>query len=127
MDLLHVLFHPRYDLPVGVKVAIIDDGIDLSRVQGCVLTGKSYAGYSSGRPKPFYFSSTGQGTEVASLVSHFYPRLQLCVVRIDPDDASLRTLAQVREDPHRPLCLTHLVRNHGSRLIEVPRRRYNGR
>ncbi len=101
LGLLRGLFRNRNELPKSrVKIAIIDDGVDIDRVgREAVIHGASFASQRPKGLKPYYFSATGQGTHMASLISRFYPQLQLYIARVDSDDAKIRPIIEVREDP----------------------------
>jgi hypothetical protein len=71
----------------GVRVAILDDGIDMTYAHEIGCVGKSF--FVNKRPDgseyywPWYFSSTGHGTLMAALVRKICPDVKLFVARLD--------------------------------------------
>lgn len=68
-----------------VRVAILDDGIDLiqaglDRCIGCSFYTETLEDFT--RINPYYFSSTGHGTLMATLVQKSCPKAQLYVARV---------------------------------------------
>jgi hypothetical protein len=78
-----------HDPAPNVRVAIIDDGIDLmqpgSGLNQFIAQGESF--YTERQPSftrtnPFFFSSTGHGTLMANLVHYVCPKAQLYIARL---------------------------------------------
>ena len=68
-----------------IKVAVIDDGIDLcyheEQFSTTMKTGQSFC--TGSKPHPFFFSSTGHGTLMADLVQRICPRVHLYIARLN--------------------------------------------
>jgi len=70
----------------GVRVAILDDGIDMAYAHRIKCVGKSFfinRSQDSSEYWPWYFSSTGHGTLMAALVCKICPDVKLYVARLD--------------------------------------------
>jgi hypothetical protein len=81
---------------INVKVAIIGDGVDLidSTQNLQVSGGISFVP----QHHAWYFSSTGHGTEMATLIRRVCPFSNLYVARLNVDDPTTeRNAAQVRQ------------------------------
>jgi hypothetical protein len=77
---------PQLELPLPVKVALIDDGVDFDDP---VIQSKVYGGRSFCRDEeknlnqPYYVSGGGNGTAMASYVCKVCPNARLYVLRLD--------------------------------------------
>lgn len=82
---------PRTDFQRGVKVALIDDGVDLLQpaLENSVKKGSSFTSqHHSLETKPYYFSSTGHGTLMAKMIRRICPAADLYVARIEVQSAT---------------------------------------
>ncbi|KAK2048394.1 hypothetical protein LZ31DRAFT_628503 [Colletotrichum somersetense] len=74
-----------------LKLALVDDGINLSNLNiynGIVkVTGLSFCSKESGSERPWYLSSTGNGTILANMIVRVNPWVELYVIRVQ-DEAS---------------------------------------
>lgn len=78
--------HKRFDSQRGVRVAVIDDGVDLScgEFSGSITMGVSFALHPENVGiRPYYLSSSGHGTLMAKLIHRVCPAVNLYVARID--------------------------------------------
>lgn len=71
-----------------ITVALIDDGIELLEVrldESMSLTGRSFhpKAWHSGDYLPWYLSSGGHGTVMASQIHRICPRAQLCILKLE--------------------------------------------
>ncbi|EXJ68826.1 uncharacterized protein A1O5_07758 [Cladophialophora psammophila CBS 110553] len=83
--------HPNTDdkkippqLKQDIKIAIIDDGADISQLQlrGNVVGGQTLY-QEENRQHPYWFSSSGHGTAMASLVQQVFPLVKLYIFRLE--------------------------------------------
>jgi hypothetical protein len=76
---------PR-QLHEDVKVALIDDGVDISEpsLYGRILGGRDFCQRDGNQElsEPYYVSSGGHGTEMASLICRVCPKVQLYIVKL---------------------------------------------
>jgi subtilisin family serine protease len=72
----------------SVKVALVDDGIDVSRRTTNIAGGFSFS--TSNEPhslaRPWYFSEDGHGTKMADLICAPVPSVKLYVAKVDTKD-----------------------------------------
>ncbi|KAI6366354.1 hypothetical protein MCOR25_005169 [Pyricularia grisea] len=76
-----------FSMKHDIKVALIDDGVDIGdpRISECFAEGYSYDerdGDGADRVHPFYRSSGGHGTAMASLICKICPKVRLWVFRL---------------------------------------------
>ncbi len=80
-----------------VKIAIIDDGVDVSQLDTTkIVAGMSFAYGSLDRFQPYYFSSAGFGTRMVQLISAACPALEFYIARLDPKRWSAKSINEVR-------------------------------
>lgn len=97
-----------------VKLAIIDDGVDIGQIDGQVVAGISFTLSSADRVRPYFISTFGRGTKIASLAHLFYPDVKLLVAKIDDTFAAA---AKVRTKMPVLTFRTTVARySHASRL-----------
>lgn len=97
-------------------MAIVDDGVDLfnEALGKSVKTGVSFARRpETGETRPYYFSSSGQGTLMAKLIHRVCPTVSLYIARIDADpitrQPALHSIDQVRNAALSSLCQLLIV------------------
>ncbi|KAF2966988.1 hypothetical protein GQX73_g6566 [Xylaria multiplex] len=76
----------------GLKVALVDDGVDiLALKRGSVAAGVSFAsrGPDTEHLQPYYAASSGRGTQLASIISSFHPGTRLCIARVESNEQDL--------------------------------------
>ncbi|KAF8544885.1 hypothetical protein BDD12DRAFT_373383 [Trichophaea hybrida] len=87
----------------GVKVAVLDDGIDMLRPEfrDCIKEGISFFAPTNRKTccaGPYYFSSRGHGTLMASLIRRVCPKAELYIARlnqgISPDGQRVQLTAE---------------------------------
>lgn len=83
-----------------MKIGIIDNGFDLDALGDQAIIGgrTSFSSHSSGRLKPSFSPSTGQGTDIARRIREFYRKPNLFVARVDSGDANLRTIVKPSDE-----------------------------
>jgi hypothetical protein len=78
---------PRFTLKYPVRVAIIDDGVDINEqsVQSKIIGGRSFCHRDEEQNlnQPYYVSSGGHGTAMASLICRICPNVQLYVLKLN--------------------------------------------
>lgn len=78
---------PPRELPEPVTIALIDDGVDINEqsLHGKIIGGRSFGLRNSFEKlsKPYYVSSGGHGTVMASLICRVCPKTQLYVLKLD--------------------------------------------
>ena len=78
---------PRVALKYPVRVAIIDDGVDINdqAVQSKIIGGISfcYRDEEQNLNQPYYVSSGGHGTAMAGLICKICPNVQLYVLKLN--------------------------------------------
>ena len=79
------------ELTKPIKIAIIDDGVDISQqpMRNRVRGGDSMYDDSSDflESKPYWFSDTGHGTAMASFILQVFPLAELYVLRLDSHES----------------------------------------
>ena len=82
-----------------VKVALIDDGVDIYHpsLRRKIYSGTTFDnGYPNGdRPIPFYVTSTGHGTVMANMICRVYPMAKLYVFKLETRPGSDSTVTQI--------------------------------
>lgn len=86
-----------------IRVALIDDGIDINQLAYQPFTGRSFSHRGDERENPWYHSSSGHGTIMAQQIYRICPDARLYVFKLDGkpgEDHKLRIIpksaAQVR-------------------------------
>jgi len=78
---------PPLPIPVAerVTVALIDDGVDISErsLNAKIIGGRSFCQRDKYLSKPYYVTSGGHGTIMASLICRVCPSAQLYIVKLD--------------------------------------------
>jgi len=67
-------------------VALIDDGIDMDDTilrPHNIVSGRSFCSHDTEQPRPYYLSSGGHGTAMASLICRVCPKVKLYVLKLD--------------------------------------------
>ncbi|TDZ40121.1 hypothetical protein CTRI78_v010394 [Colletotrichum trifolii] len=76
----------KTDLVKRVKVALVDDGINLGNLHmyngNVKVTGLSFFPREYGSENPWHCSNTGHGTILANMIVRVNPRVHLCVLRV---------------------------------------------
>ncbi|KAH7386417.1 hypothetical protein BKA64DRAFT_711643 [Cadophora sp. MPI-SDFR-AT-0126] len=86
-DFIQNVDTPR-DLPVEpITIALIDDGVDINEqsLHAKIIGGRSFCQRDTHQnlSKPYYVTSGGHGTVMASLICRVFPKAQLYVVKLD--------------------------------------------
>ncbi|KUJ16880.1 uncharacterized protein LY89DRAFT_669327 [Mollisia scopiformis] len=68
-----------------ITIALIDDGVDIGEqsLHAKIIGGRSFCQRGENLNKPYYVTSGGHGTVMASLICRVCPRAQLYVVKLD--------------------------------------------
>lgn len=78
---------PPLPLPEEVSIALIDDGVDINEqsLHSKIIGGRSF--YQRDKlqnlSKPYYVTSSGHGTVMASLICRVCPTARLYVIKLD--------------------------------------------
>lgn len=103
----------RDTLEKEIKVALIDDGINIKELQHSPAGGRSFCsrGEDGNLNAPFYESSGGHGTVMASQIYRICPRTQLYVFKLE-DNLSQNGVRQINPRSAAQVCkpLTYLYR-----------------
>lgn len=73
------------DMQEQVVVAVIDDGVDISdpTLEDKIKGGRSFCQWDDNSSAPYYVTSGGHGTLMASLICRICPKAQLYVVKLE--------------------------------------------
>jgi len=74
------------ELEEPITVALIDDGIDMDDTilrPHNIVSGRSFCSHDTEQPRPYYLSSGGHGTAMASLICRVCPKVRLYVLKLD--------------------------------------------
>jgi hypothetical protein len=101
---------PPLPLYEPVTIALIDDGVDINEqsLQAKIIGGKSFCQRDTFQnlSKPYYVTSGGHGTVMASLICRVCPKAQLYVVKLDEhmSEHSTRQITAKSAAKVRPQC-----------------------
>jgi hypothetical protein len=99
-----------------ITIALIDDGVDINEqsLHAKIIGGRSFCQRDSFQnlSKPYYVTSGGHGTVMASLICRVCPMAQLYVVKLDEHmsenmkrQITAKSAAKVYPPPHPPKTL----------------------
>ncbi|KAH6851065.1 peptidase S8/S53 domain-containing protein [Chaetomium sp. MPI-CAGE-AT-0009] len=76
---------PKFRETRPVRIAVIDDGIDgfHGQFDGKIAAGISLCPESAQRMSPYYISSTGHGTHMASIITTLCPNVDLYIAKLN--------------------------------------------
>ncbi|KAI1123723.1 hypothetical protein F5Y10DRAFT_285770 [Nemania abortiva] len=79
-----------------IKVALIDDGVNINELEHTPIGGRSFCPRNEDKSRnfPYYVSSSGHGTVMASQIYRICPRVQLYVLKLEdyPDEHGNRQI-----------------------------------
>ena len=93
-----------------IQVALIDDGINFDKLEYNPIGGRSFCTRDTDQNLnfPYYKSSTGHGSIMASQIYRICPRTQLYVLKLE-DHVSKSSMRQITAKSAAQVCLASLI------------------